>query len=603
MAKFDLEDWKRRRQRCRVDLRYLCGVLGYRDVSKAVHGRIYQHCQQFQGGTEPLKIVRIKDGAGYTPAVSMWELPGKRKKLRLVTRGGLKTSIITQAEKIQWIINYPDIRIFQGSAQLSRAKDFLRGTKEQFTKNEIFRWLFPEFCPKANEQGKTEDFGNDEQFTVPCRRKPGIKEPTLRVLSADSSVAGGHYDVGDVDDGVEDQNTRTPGSIEQTKKFIASLWPLIETNPLPPGHGWFGLTGTIYSFSDAHFTIYSEEMKKPEHLREWDCLYIPANDDWPTCSAAMERLEQAEAKGIQDDIDRMREEVDKLDKEHSWWPQRIGIRHLRKIERDPALGPGVLFPQYLLKPLQDKDGLITSKDDIRWIPRKELDAYAARITWNVTVDLAGMETQTAGDTDYTVINLHGWGSDGRCYFDRIHWGRYSPDDVIERLFKLFSYRPQIQFIKIEKEAHARVLLPFLRKAMAKRGTYLPIMELQRDNRTSKVHRIRGTQPYWKNGAFVFAEDLSAEVRNQIELEALYFPKFNHDDILDTIADALQSRDGITSDVEGREKMMPTPAETDYREWRGIPVAAMSWEMLQGMTEEEYEGGLSAEFNPSASLFQ
>ncbi len=563
---------------------------------------MYAHCQQFKGGTEPLSQVRIKDGAGYTPLVPMWQLEGKRKKLRLVTRGGLKTSIITQAEKIQWIINYPDIRMFQGSAQLARSKDFLRGTKEQFTKNEMFRWLFPEFCPKNTDAGKLEDFGNDEQFTVPCRVKPGIKEPTLRVLSADSSVAGGHYDVGDVDDGVEDQNTRTPGSIEQTKKFIASLWPLIETSPIPPGHGWFNLTGTIYSFSDAHWTIYSEEMKKPEHMREWDCLYIPANDDWPTCSAAMERLEQAEAQDIQDDIDRMREEVEKLDKEHSWWPQRIGIRHLRKIEKDPALGPGILWPQYLLKPLQDKDGLITDKADIRWIPRKELDNYAPRIFWNVTVDLAGMETQTKGDTDYTVLNLHGWGSDGRCYFDKIFWGRFSPDEVIDKMFWLYAYRPSIYQFKIEKEAHARVLLPFLRKAMAKRGTYLPIMELQRDNRTSKVHRIRGTQPYWKNSAFVFCADIPADVRNQIELEALYFPKFNHDDILDTIADALQSRDGITSDVEGREKMSPMSEPAEYREWRGLPVANLSWEMLQGMTDDEYEGGLASEFNPSASMF-
>jgi phage terminase large subunit-like protein len=530
---------------------------------------MYEHCQQFKGGTEPLNQVRIKDGAGYTPLIPMWQLQGPRKRLNLVTRGGLKTSILTQAHSIQWIINYPDIRILLISAQLGRAKDFLKGIKEHFTKNELFRWLFPEFCPKNTESGKVEDFGNDEQFNNPCRRTPGIKEPTIRVASADSSVAGGHYDVVKVDDLVEDQNARTPGGIEQTRKFFGSLWPLVETSALAPGHGWLDVTGTIYHFSDLHQTIVTEEAKKTEE-KEWSILHIPAMSDYPNGEP--------------------------------WWPERISAKALQKIEKDPALGPGVLYPQYLLKPLQDKDGLITDKADIRWIPRKELDAYAARITWNVTVDLAGMETQTKGDTDYTAINLHGWGTDGRCYFDVIEWGRFSPDEVISKLFALFGRQPKIQFIKIEKEAHARVLLPFLRKAMSKRGTYLPIMELQRDNRTSKVHRIRGTQPYWKNSAFVFCSDIPADVRNQIELEALYFPKFNHDDILDTIADALQSRDGITSDVEGREKMMPTPTESDYREWKGIPVAAMSWEMLQGMTDEEYEGGLAGEFNPSASMF-
>lgn len=569
--KFDLARWKAMRQECRTDLWRLCQVLNYKDVGKP-HIRIYRHLQQFKGGTEPLNQVTIKTGAGYKPLVPMWELEGRRKKLSLVTRGGLKTSILTQAHSIQWILNYPDIRILLVSAQLGRAKDFLKGIKDHFIKNELFRWLFPEYCPKNTESGKLEDFGDSEQFTIPCRRTVGIKEPTCRVASADSSVAGGHYDVMKIDDLVEDQNTRTPTSIEQTKKFFGSLNPLLQDDPTNGDRkGWQDLTGTIYHFSDLHQTIVTEESKKPVEEKQWDILYIPAATDYGT------------------------------DKAKVWW-DRISLKKLRAIETNPAEGPGVLYPQYLLKPLQDKDGLITSKDDIRWIPRRELDAYSARITWNVTVDLAGMETQAAGDTDYTVINLHGWGTDGRCYFDSIYWGRFSPDDVIERLFSLFTKQPQIQFIKIEKEAHARVLLPFLRKAMAKRSVYLPIMELQRDNRTSKVHRIRGTQPYWKNGAFVFCSDIPTDVRSQIELEALYFPKFNHDDILDTIADALQSRDGITSDVEGREKMLPEQSPSEYKEWRGIPVQNLSWEMLQGMTDEEYESGLAKEFNPSASMF-
>lgn len=577
MARFNLEDWKKRRQRCRTDLRYLCGVLGYRDVSKDVHGRMYRHVQTFKGGTEPKKQITLKDGAGYSPVCPMWQLEGPRKRLNLVTRGGLKTTILTQAHAIQWIINYPDIRILLVSAQLGRAKDFLKGIKEHFTKNDTFRAFFPEYCPKMNEAGKTEDFGNDEQFTVPCRRTPGIKEPTIRVASADSSVAGGHYDVIKVDDLVEDQNTRTPGGIEQTRKFFGSLWPLVETNPLPPGHGWLDVTGTIYHFSDLHSTILQEERKKPEDKREWSLMHIPAASEWPI-----------------------------TEKTEVWWPDRVGTKYLQKIEADPALGLGVLYPQYLLRPLQDKDGLIRTKDDINWIPRAELNNLKPRINWYVTIDLAGMDSTSqnaAADNDYEVINLHGWGTDGRCYFDKIFWGRFEPDEVINKMFWLFNYQPQILAFKIEEETHEKILRPYIRKEMAARGVYLPVMQIKRDTRMSKQHRIRGSQPYWKNGAFRFADDIPNETKNELELEALYFPKFNHDDILDTIADSLQSRDGsVISDVEGREKMFPEQAQSDYKEWRGIPVQNLSWEMLQGMTEEEYEGGLSKEFNPSASMF-
>lgn len=581
-------DWKKRRQKCRTNLRFLCGVLGYRDVSKDVHGPIYNHVQKFEGGVENGRNVTIL-GANYIPTLPMWELQGPRKRLSLVTRGGLKTTILTQAHKIQWVINYPDIRILLGSAQLGRSKDFLRGIKEPFLKNEHFRWLFPEYCPKVTSGGHLEDFGNDEQFTVPCRRTTAIKEPTFRVCSADSSVAGGHYEVIDIDDGVEDQNTRTPGAIEQTNKFISSLWPLLETSTIEPGHGWFSLTGTIYSFSDRHFTIYSEESKKPEEKRSWSVLRIPAATEYEVGAQLLDNLEAAKEKGIAAEIGIANTKLDEYKSKHVWWQNRISLEALRKIEKDPALGPGVLFPQYLLRPLQDKNGLIKSEDDIKWIPRAELNAIAGRCNWNVTVDLAGMGTSTGGDADYECINLHGWGTDGRCYFDKIIWGRLDPDTVIEKMFWLFKYQPRIMFFKIEAEAHSRILAPFLNKAMAQRGIYLPVMEIKRDNTISKQHRIRGTQPYWKNGAFRFAEDIDPETKEHLKLEAKYFPKFNHDDILDTCADALQSRDGIVADVEGREKPLPDNTATfdgQAKEWRGIPIENLSWQALQGLQEQE-----------------
>lgn len=577
------------RQECRTDLFRLCRVLQHQDVSLP-HMRIINHLQKFRGGTETLDYVTLETGAGYKPSCSIWELKGPRKKLTLVTRGGLKSTIETQAFVIQAILNYPDVRILLGSAQMGRVKDFIRNVKTPFVRNSLFRWLFPEYCPRYSATGKLEDFGDSESFIVPCRRKV-LREPTVRAASSDSSVAGGHYEIVIVDDGVEDQNTRTPGSIEQTKKFIASLWPLVETCEQEPGHGWLYLVGTIYNFSDPHHAIYETSLNTPaDENGRWDVLHIPACSDYETCSAALDEVKVQKKKGNVLAQVQAQARLDELTKKHVWWAKRISIAALQAIERDPALGPGVLYPQYLLKPLQDKDGLITSKTDIRWIPRAVLDNLSPRISWNVTIDLNGMEPKTAGEIDYCCLNLHGWGTDGRCYFDRIIWGRMTPEQVIEWMFALYAYKPQIVFFKIEKEAHARVLLPFLRKAMAKRAIFLPVMELQRDNVTSKVHRIRGTQPYWKNQAFIFCDDIDAAARNQLELESLYFPKYNHDDILDTIADALQSRDGVIFDMEGRsaiEQQLETP---DYdgqeRTWKGIPVENLSAAALAGIKDDD-----------------
>jgi hypothetical protein len=570
----DLTTWKALRQRARTDLHFLCKeILGYKDLDDVAHLKMCGHLQRFKGGTELLDYVTAKTGAGYTPFCSMWELKGKRKKLSLVTRGGLKTSVLTIAHSIQWIINYPDVRILLVSAKLGRAQDFLKGIKRHFVENEVFRWLFPEYCPKLTKAGKMEDFGDSEQFTVPCRRSTVEKEPTCRCASADSSVAGGHYDVMKVDDIVEDQNTRTPGGIEQTKLFFGALWPLLQQHELEPHHGWQDVTGTIYHFADLHSTIYMSESKKAAEQRGWSIYYESAAPNYPNGPF--------------------------------WWEKRLPLSALKAIENDPSQGMKVLSPQYLLKPLQDKNGLISTVDDIRWIPAKVLRSYSARIAWNVTVDLAGMNpgAKRVAENDYETINLHGWGTDGRCYFRKIWWGRYTPEQVISILFDCMRIEPRIMFIKIEKEAHSQVLMPFLQKAQSnpelnpfRKEYYLPIMDIERDNQASKELRIRGTQPYWRTKAFVFCEPdevndgfgIDAATRNQLEMEALYFPKFDHDDVLDTIADALQSRDGITHDVEGRERSPESPMESDYREWKGIPVSNLSWAMLQGMTDEEFE---------------
>ena len=577
MAQVDLQMWKALRQRARTDLFFLCTqILGYKDVDPIAHRKMCQHLQRFNGGTEPLEEVNSKTGAGYVPACSMWELKGKRKKLSLVTRGGLKTSILTIAHSIQWIINYPDIRILLVSAKLGRAQDFLVGIKNHFKTNEVFRWLFPEYSPKINPRtGKLEDFGDTEQFTIPCRRNSDQKEPTVRTASADSSVAGGHYDVMKIDDIVEDQNTRTPGGIEQTKTFLGALWPLLQQSEIPPHHGWQDVTGTIYHFADSHSTIYMSESKKTLDERQWSIYYESAAPNYPEGPF--------------------------------WWEKRLPLSALKAIENDSSQGPRVLFPQYLLKPLQDKNGLISTVDDIRWIPAKVLRTYAARITWNVTVDLAGMNptAKKVSDNDYEAINLHGWGTDGRCYFRKIWWGRFTPEQVINILFECMMIEPRIMFIKIEKEAHSQVLMPFLQKAQAnptlnpfRKEFYLPIMDIERDNQASKELRIRGTQPYWSNKSFVFCESddikdgygIDTATKTQIEMEALYFPKYDRDDILDTIADSLQSRDGITHDVEGRQDVPDTPITPVYQEHRGIPVAAMTWNQLQGIEDSESELG-------------
>lgn len=559
---YTADEWRTMRQYGRTSLLYLCNnVLGYKDVSKEVHGPYMRCLQKFKGGKDFLCSRTVNNQTspgtfkelieGYKPEIpDFWDLEsphGLRRTLILMPRGHLKSTVM-MGHMIQWIINYPNIRILLSSGTGDQVHGFLKEIKGHFQYNEMFRWLYPEFCPPAKT---SKDFGNQDQFTVPNCRRPNAKEPTVGTVSVGAVVASTHYDIIDNDDVVDKENVRTPEQIQTVKQHLGMLWPLLETAPKsdtrPVGYqrGWWYLVGTTYDFSDAYATVLDEEAKKDVKTyfvyRQSAVLDGELNKD--ECRA---------------DCD--------LPKPHpiykhckTLWPGRLPAEGLLAIAEDPLQGWGVLSSQYLMNPIPDSAGLVDSQDQIVWVPQKNIRELYAYLSLHITVDLAGMEPSTnkLADNDYTVVTLHGFGHDGTLYVLSVMRGRYTPFEVIDILFKLVAVHPRLVDVKIEKEAHARVLLPFLKREMAKRNRWLPVVEIRRDNRTSKQQRIKGLQPWFRNGSIKFADNQPHKLA--IINEIMRFPKYAHDDILDTIADAMQNRDGgVISDVQPTGKTLQNP---------------------------------------------
>lgn len=525
------------RQNGRTNLIWLCNnVLGYIDVSERVHGRMARTMQQFKGGRDWLKPTKMLNGlpvAGtskelvenYEPFCDIWDLEGPRERLVLIPRNHLKSSVCTIAHTIQWIINYPNVRILISSGTGDQVKGFLRAIREHFQTNEMFRYLYPEFVP----QGKNvKDFGNQDSFTAPCRTliRP---ETTVASVSVGAVVAGAHYDVIKHDDMVDKENIRTPEQIQNVKNHFGFLDPLLQRVDKGAGRGWTDVIGTRYDYSDLYGALIDASRKKEENGQKSDWLILE---------------QSAIVKG------------DLSDPEHceTLWPERFPARELLRIADDPTRGWPHLSSQYLMNPRPDSAGLVEKESEIVWVPPDVIRKIYAYLSLRVTVDLAGMEPSTnkLADNDYTVITLSGFGRDGTLYVLTVMRGRYTPFEVIDLLFKLSALHPRLLDIKVEKEAHARVLLPFLKREMAKRIKWLPIVEIHRDNRTSKQQRIKGLQPWFRNGSIKFADNQVHKLA--IIDEIMRFPKYAHDDILDTIADAMQNRDGgVTPDVTPLDK--------------------------------------------------
>jgi predicted phage terminase large subunit-like protein len=132
-------------------------------------------------------------------------------------------------------------------------------------------------------------------------------------------------------------------------------------------------------------------------------------------------------------------------------------------------------------------------------------------------------------------------------------GRYTPFEIIDLIFKIHSLYPGIIDYKIEKDAHARVLLPFLRREMAKRQSFPMVMAIPRNTQVSKKNRIWGLQPWFQSGIIRFAEDIECRLDLIREITAFSNTSREHDDILDTLADQMSNREGnVMGDV------MPMP---------------------------------------------
>jgi predicted phage terminase large subunit-like protein len=504
--------WSNARQRARTDLFFLAKVvLQYKDIEEKPHREMCELMQKFPGGVDridPKSMTLV----GYRPHKQLWELEGPRFRLMLWPRGHFKTTILTISHSIQWIINYPDVRILISTAIGEQATRMLSEMKEHFQFNERFYQLFPEFCPPRKN---VMEFGNQESFTIPNRQRKWMKEPTVSVSSVGKVISSYHYEVEKFSDMVDKENVKTPNQIKEVIDHIKFCDPLLERSPLPPHHGWKDIEGTRYATGDAYGDIIRQEESAKK--KTW---FIS--------------VKSADPKDTPDSV--------------PLWPTRFPLEELKRIEEND---PTQYSSQYRQMPVAESSQL-AAREDIVFFPRRALDGVPLRK--HTTIDLHGMEDNKRND--YTVLTTCGFDRDGRVYVLDIRRGRFTPFETIAHIFDI-HVKMQPLDMKIEKDAHARVLLPFLRRQMTKLGIFPNIIALPRSTKVSKAMRIRGLQAWFKGRVIRFAEDLSS--KSDAIIEILNFGDASvHDDILDTLADQMQNRDG---GVEG--DLTPSPPQAEY----------------------------------------
>lgn len=415
----------------------------------------------------------MKDwGAVHDELQTFLDTSGKRK-LVMLPRGHLKSSIVTKGWSIQQVLRNPNVRILLANAVWDNARKFLRSIESYLTTGTVLPQYFGNF---------SSSHWNQEECTV-AQRTAVHDAPTWATTGLEKEQTGQHYDIIILDDLVAKENTATPEMREKVKEYYGLLYALLEPN------GVLVAIGTRYHQND----LYDQIIEDPEFDK-----FIKAAYTDPQQTQVL-------------------------------YPEKFTREKLEEIRKGPKMGPYLFAAQFLNNPVDP------STADFRhdWIKYYEPGPKSPPPSnLYITVDPA---ISLSRDADYTAMVVAGMYADRTIrVVDYVH-DRFVPSTLVERLFQLVK-KWGVHRVGIETFAFQKTLKYEVQRQMRERGVFFTIDELGRrnggrgENQENKEERIRRLQPFFEQGLVEIRKDMTA-----LYNELLHFPRGKHDDIIDALS--------------------------------------------------------------------
>lgn len=203
------------RENCKSSLRYLAhDILGFKDVNTHTHGEVID-CLESE----------------------------VNRKLIVVPRGSLKSSLGCVAYPIWRLINDPNLRILIDSELYTNSSTFLREIRSHLS-SKIMTLLFGPFRGMV---------WNDSELIINQRTR-ARKEASITVGGIGTTKVGQHYDLIIGDDYNSPKNSNTPENAQKVVKHYKYNISILEPT------GTYVLIGTRYSEADLIGSILRNEL-------------------------------------------------------------------------------------------------------------------------------------------------------------------------------------------------------------------------------------------------------------------------------------------------------------------------------------------------------
>lgn len=470
------------RYRARTDLYYMATeILGYDDLVPEVHQVVCDHFYQMKPGTPIADVSTEKGMSLYDP------------------RGHFKTTIAI-ASAIQWLITYPNIRVFIGAGKIDRASDTLGVIKQHFLSNAKLRRLFPEFCPPPNS-----DWGTTTEFTLPNRTK-FLVDPSCYAFSLTSIKAGPHCDVVFLDDAVHPDNLSVD-QMQETKDKFVFLRSIVEP------YGYTHVIGTPYSDSDLYAWL--EEPENGDWLRKfrrpaWIITNPTYDDRKPLTEADVTLL----------------------------FPQKYPFSFLNSIRKQNEF---IFNCQYLLDPSPVDQATFTERLlRTHIIPHAHIPRDGAVFTaW----DLNQGNSRENKRADYAAGATGLYDSRGNLFILDIVMDKFNPAMLGQQIAAAaVKWRPRR--IGIEDAAGAKLLAPFLELLQRQMRRNFNIEYVKTNPTRTKSDRILSLQPLLVQNTLYFSANIPTKIMDEVIKMFVKFPRYAHDDGPDAISQLLQYRNRV-----------------------------------------------------------
>jgi predicted phage terminase large subunit-like protein len=502
------ETWHKLREKGKANLGFFVEViLGY---GKHIPYRKHAHDL----------LCRIAQGITGCPEIDQ----GPVIKL-LLPRGWGKTSAITVGQTLHRLVLDPNCSILICNERAENAQAYLSEIKGHLANNELFRNLFPELIPKADE-----DWEQWAETKIKVRRETNRKEPSVFVIGVGGTVTGMHPDYIVVDDMIsrEAAENARRGSwqiMEEVNRWTHTLRDLLSNRPDDTSHR-ITFIGTRWYFDDCYDHLDKYFGEGQEVPREW-LLTIPVEE-------GQKQTLKVTRTGSLVEFRRS-----KIEDGRASWPERWTMETMAiEQEADPihfsanSLNEPASEATATFKPAWVKPYTWLDNQTLTYITPLAVKTALQLVQLDIVfiVDPGGFGKSTSSDRARAAIIVLGHTPTGE-YMVLEGWSEKQTYVAAQNQIVSLAKRYRPRKVGIEVEGQQRPFFDQTRKMLLEAGINTVVEELKTEGK-HKDDRILQLEPFFQRGLiYIGVGGAFTELRTQLA----HFPRTARRDLLDALA--------------------------------------------------------------------